>query len=191
LARGCKPVPPILTPVHRSGGDAGPDPSDIRRNPSMSRFEHTSSVDVPVREAYDQWTQFEQFPQFMDHVESVVQTSDKTLDWTVDIGGQRRTFSTEITDQTPDTRIAWRSTSGTKHAGAVLFRPLGSGSTEITLRIDTDPEGVVENVGDALGFTDRSVKGDLERFSTFIEDRRVATGAWRGEVHGAEVTRDA
>ncbi len=157
----------------------------------MSRFEHTITVDVPVREAYDQWTQFEQFPQFMDNVESVVQTTDKSLAWTAEIAGQRRSWTADITDQTPDTRIAWKSTSGADNAGAVLFRPLGPEQTEITLRIDTDPDGVVENVGDALGFTERSVKGDLERFKSFMEDRRVATGAWRGEVHGDQVKRDA
>ena len=155
----------------------------------MSRFEHVVSVDVPVHEAYDQWTQFEQFPAFMEGVESVVQRSDRTLDWTAEIAGQRRSWTAEITDQTPDTRIAWRSTSGTDNAGAVLFEPLGPEQCQVTLRIDAEPDGIVESVGDALGFLERRTKGDLERFKAFIEDRLVATGAWRGEIHGSEVTQ--
>lgn len=156
----------------------------------MSRFEHTIDVDVPIREAYDQWTQFEHFPEFMEGVESVVQLDDKHLEWTADIAGQRRTWTAEITDQTPDTRIAWKSTSGTENAGAVLFAPNGPDRTTITLRIDAEPEGVVETVGDALGFLERRTKGDLERFKSYIEDRRVATGAWRGEIHGDRVQDD-
>jgi uncharacterized membrane protein len=155
----------------------------------MSRSEHTIELDVPVREAYDQWTQFETFPEFMEGVESVVQLDDQHLEWTAEIGGQRRTWTARITDQTPDTRIAWKSTSGPDNAGAVLFAPRGEGST-ITLRLDAEPDGVVENVGDKLGFLDRRVQGDLERFRDFLERRRVATGAWRGEIHGAEVRSD-
>lgn len=153
----------------------------------MSRFEHTIDVDVPVREAYDQWTQFERFPEFMDGVESVVQRDDKTLDWTAEIGGQRRSWTAEIVDQTPDTRIAWSSTSGTRNDGAVLFQPISAGTTRITLKIDADPDGVVESVGDALGFLERRTKGDLDRFKTYMERRQVASGAWRGEIHGDEV----
>jgi uncharacterized membrane protein len=156
----------------------------------MSRFEHQITVDVPVREAYDQWTQFEDFPEFMDGVVSVVQLDDKHLEWTAEIGGQRRTWTAEITDQTPDTRIAWRSTSGAENAGAVLFAPSGPNATVVTLRIDADPDGLVEQIGDALGFLERRTKEDLERFKTFLEGRRVATGAWRGEIHGQDVQDD-
>ena len=156
----------------------------------MSRFEHVIDLEVPVREAYDQWTQFEQFPEFMEGVESVVQLDDQHLEWTAEIGGQRRTWTADITDQTPDTRIAWKSTSGADNAGAVLFTSTGPSSCRVTLRIDAEPEGVVEHVGDALGFLERRVKGDLERFKEFIEHRRVASGAWRGEVHGDEVVPD-
>jgi uncharacterized membrane protein len=156
----------------------------------MARFEHTIDVDVPVRVAYDQWTQFEQFPQFMDHVERVVQLDDKNLQWTANIGGQERSWRATITDQTPDQRIAWKSTSEPHNAGAVLFEPQGPESTRITLRIDTEPEGVVEKVGDALGFTERSTQNDLENFKSFIEQRGVASGAWRGEIHGSRVRED-
>jgi uncharacterized membrane protein len=156
----------------------------------MSRFEHVVTVDVPVREVYDQWTQFEQFPRFMENVESVRQLDDKTMEWTAEIGGQRRSWMAEITDQTPDTRIAWKSTSGPQHGGAVLFASEGPDRTRITLRMDTEPEGVVEVVGDKLGFTERSVREDLEHFKSFIEERGAATGAWRGEIHGSEVIPD-
>jgi uncharacterized membrane protein len=153
----------------------------------MSRFEHVITVDAPVREVYNQWTQFESFPSFMDGVEKVVQRDDKTLEWTASIAGQKRTWTAEITDQTPDVRVAWKSTSGTENAGAVLFQPRSPGRTEVTLRMDVDPKGVVENVGDAIGAVDRRVKGDLERFKEFMEARGQATGAWRGEIHGEEV----
>jgi uncharacterized membrane protein len=155
----------------------------------MSRFEHVVTVDAPIREVYDQWTQFEEFPRFMEGVESVVQLDDRTLDWTAEIGGQRRRWTAEITDQTPETRVAWKSTSGADNAGAVLFEPVDDDRTRITLRIDVEPEGLVESAGDALGFVERRTKGDLERFKEFIENRDRATGAWRGEIHGAEVRR--
>jgi uncharacterized membrane protein len=155
----------------------------------MSRFEHVVTVDAPIAEVYNQWTQFEAFPEFMEGVESVVQLDDRTLDWTAEIGGQRRRWTAEITDQTPDTRVAWKSTSGADNAGAVLFEPSDGGRTRVTLRIDVEPDGPVEAVGDALGFVERRTKGDLERFKQFMEDRGQATGAWRGEIHGAEVRR--
>ena len=156
----------------------------------MPRFEDTIEVDVPARTAYDQWTQFEAFPQFMEGVESVVQQDDRTLRWTAVIAGQRKTWTAQITDQTPDTRVAWKSIDGAENAGAVLFEPLGDRRVRITLKLDADPEGLVETVGANLGFLERRVKGDLERFKKFIESRGTETGAWRGEVHGQEVRSD-
>lgn len=153
----------------------------------MSRFEHVITVDAPIREVYNQWTQFESFPSFMEGVQKVVQRDNRTLEWTASIAGQERNWTALITDQTPDTRVAWKSTSGAENAGAVLFEPAGANATKVTLRIDVDPEGVVENVGDKIGAIDRRVKGDLDRFKTFMEDRGRATGAWRGEIHGGEV----
>lgn len=156
----------------------------------MPRFESSIEVDVPVRLAYDQWTQFEEFPRFMEGVERVIQRDDKTLDWTAEIAGQRKEWTAEITDQTPDTRIAWKSIDGDENAGAVLFQPLDGDRTRVTLKLDADPEGVVETVGANLGFLERRVKGDLQRFKEFIESRRQPTGAWRGEIHGDRVTED-
>jgi uncharacterized membrane protein len=154
----------------------------------MPRFEDSIDVSVPVRTAYDQWTQFESFPQFMEGVESVVQRDDRTLSWTAEIAGQTKTWTAEITDQTPDKRVAWSSIGGAKNDGAVLFDPLGPDHTRITLKVDADPEGAVETVGANLGFLERRMKGDLERFKAFIESRGTPTGAWRGEIHGEEVS---
>ena len=153
----------------------------------MARIERTIEVDVPVRIAYDQWTQFEDFPRFMDGVEGVVQRGDKFLDWTAVIGGQRRQWTAEIVDQTPDTRIAWKALEGAENAGAVLFEPLGPDRTRIQLTIEAEPEGPLETAGTALGFLDRRVEGDLGRFKQFIEKHRQPTGAWRGSIHGSEV----
>jgi len=156
----------------------------------MPRFEDSVDVDVPVRTAYDQWTQFEEFPRFMEGVERVVQRDDKTLEWTADVAGQRKTWTAEITDQTPDERIAWRSVSGAENAGAVLFQPLGPNQTRVTLKLDADPEGPVETIGANLGFLERQVKEDVKHFKEFIESRGAPTGAWRGEIHGERVSRD-
>jgi uncharacterized membrane protein len=153
----------------------------------MARVEKTIEVDVPVGVAYDQWTQFEDFPEFMDGVKRVVQRGDKFLDWTASVGGQTRQWTAEIVDQTPNTRIAWKATQGTSNAGAVLFEALGSQRTRVELTIDADPEGPIESAGVGLGFLDRRVEGDLERFKTFIEGVREPTGAWTGEIHGTSV----
>jgi len=153
----------------------------------MPRFESTVDVDVPVQTAYDQWTQFEHFPRFMDHVEQVEQIDDRTLHWVARIAGQRKDWSAEITDQTPDRRVAWRSTSGDRNDGAVMFDTIDPDRTRVTLRIDADPTGPVETTGVALGFLERAVEGDLKQFKEYIETRRVPSGAWRGEIHGEEV----
>ena len=149
----------------------------------MSQIQHAVDVDVPVRTAYDQWTQFESFPQFMEGVESVTQTDDTHSHWVTKVGGQRREFDTEITEQHPDERIAWKSVGGdTKHAGVVTFHRLDEASTRVMVQIDWEPEGVVEKVGSAVGADDYRVKADTERFKAFVEDRGRETGAWRGDV---------
>ena len=155
----------------------------------MPRFEASIDVDVPVRTAYNQWTQFEDFPRFMEGVERIVQKDDKTLEWTATIAGQRKEWTAEITDQTPDQRIAWKSTSGEENAGAVLFEALGPDKSRLTLRIDADPDGLIETIGANLGLLEGRVKGDIERFKEFIESRGTETGAWRGEIHGERVAR--
>jgi uncharacterized membrane protein len=157
----------------------------------MSRVEQTIDVDVPVRVAYDQWTQFEEFPRFMDGIERVVQRGDKYLDWTATVGGRRKDWTAEITDQEPDSRVAWKAVSGAENAGAVLFEAVDDTTTRVTLRMEAEPEGAVESVGDAIGVLDRQVKGDLERFKELVESRGSASGGWRGEIHGDEVREPA
>ena len=148
-------------------------------------------VAVPVRQAYNQWTQFEDFPNFMEGVEEVRQLDDKRLHWKATIAGQTEEWDATITDQIPDQFVAWRSTSGSENSGAIRFTPIGDSKTRVTAVIGYQPEGVVEKVGDAIGAVDRRVEGDLERFKEFIEQRGTATGAWRGEIHGGAVESGA
>ncbi|ONH33496.1 SRPBCC family protein [Pseudofrankia asymbiotica] len=141
-------------------------------------------VEVPVRTAYNQWTQFESFPHFMSGVESVRQLDDTHTHWQVSIGGAQREFDATITEQRPDERVAWKSTGGTQHAGVVTFHRLGDSETRVTVQLDWQPDSVPEKVGAAAGVDDRRVKSDLKRFKEFIEERGPGnqTGAWRGEV---------
>ena len=148
----------------------------------MSRIMEAIDVHVPVRTAYDQWTQFETFPSFMEGVKSVRQLDDTTLEWVADVAGREKRWKATITEQEPDQRIAWTSTQGAHNAGVVTFHRIDDGTSRVTLQLDVDPEGPVENVGDALGLVTRQVKGDMERFKDFIEARGTETGAWRGEV---------
>jgi uncharacterized membrane protein len=148
----------------------------------------TRSIDVavPVRTAYDQWTQFEEFPKFMDGVEAVKQLDDKRLRWKATVGGKLKEWDAEIFEQRPDQIIAWRSTSGAKNAGTVTFQP-GEKGAKVSLMLEYEPEGPLEKVGDALGVLDRQVQGSLERFKKFIEARRTETGAWRGTIEGGRI----
>lgn len=152
----------------------------------MEHVEKSINVDVPVHVAYDQWTQFEDFPKFMEGVKEVHQLDDKRLHWRAVVAGKEKDWNAEITEQVPDQRIAWHSTSGTPNAGLVTFFPEGD-HTRISLRMDYDPQGIVENAGDAMGFVGRQVEGDLKRFKEFIESQSTPTGGWRGEIHGDEV----
>jgi uncharacterized membrane protein len=142
----------------------------------------TVDVDVPVTTAYNQWTQFETFPQFMDGVDEVVQKSDTLTHWKISIAGVKREFDAEITEQHPDERVAWRSVGGTGHAGVVTFHKLSDTTCRVTLQLDTEPQGLVEKAGDALGLTTLNAKADLKRFKSFIEARGAEEGAWRGDV---------
>jgi uncharacterized membrane protein len=148
----------------------------------MASVEQGIEVDVPVRTAYDQWTQFEEFPRFMGGVESVQQLDDTHLRWVAEIGGVRREWDAEITEQVPDMRIAWCSTTGARNAGVVTFHKLDEGRSKVMLQLDFDPDGLLEQAGDKLGVVRRRAEGDLERFKEFIEGRGAETGAWRGEV---------
>jgi uncharacterized membrane protein len=153
----------------------------------MSEIIESIDVNVPVRTAYDQWTQFEDFPKFMEGVEYVRQIDDTTLEWKAEVGGKTKEWKARITEQTPDQRIAWTAIEGAKNAGVVTFHRIDDNVTRVTLQLDVEPEGPLESVGDALGFVQRRAKGDLERFKEFIESRGSATGAWRGEVKQTDV----
>ena len=148
----------------------------------MSSIEQSVEVQVPVRTAYNQWTQFEDFPHFMEGVKEIKQLDDASLHWTVEIAGQVREFDAKITEQNPDERIAWTTIDGPHQAGVVTFHRLGDNQTKVMLQMEYDPEGLIEKAGDALGVVKSRVKGDLERFKSFIESRGQETGAWRGEV---------
>ena len=154
----------------------------------MSQVQESIDVEVPVRTAYNQWTQFESFPEFMDGVVSITQLDDTRNHWVTKVGGVTREFDTEITEQHPDERVAWKSVGGdTKHAGVVTFHRLSDTTTRLMIQIDWEPSGIVEKVGAAVNIDDHRVKADAKRFKAFIESRGAETGAWRGEVD-ADVT---
>jgi len=148
----------------------------------MSTIEQSVDVEVPVSTAYNQWTQFEEFPRFMEGVERVEQVTDTRLHWVAQVAGVRREWDAEITEQAPDQRIAWKATSGAQNDGVVTFHRLDPGRTRIMLQLEFDPEGFVEKAGDALGLVRARTHGDLERFRDFIEARGRETGEWRGAV---------
>ncbi len=148
----------------------------------MTSITKSVEVEAPLSVVYNQWTQFEDFPQFMGGVEQVTQLDDTHTHWVTSIGGQQREFDAKITEQHPDERVAWKSTDGTTHAGVITFHRLGETSTRVTAQIDWQPEGLVEKTGAALNFDDRQIDSDLERFKEFIESRGAESGGWRGDV---------
>lgn len=145
------------------------------------------NVRVPVSRAYNQWTQFEEFPRFMEGVEEVRQVDDRHLHWRAEIAGKEEEWDAEIKEQIPDNRIIWSSTDGSTNAGMVSFIPINNDETLVRLDMSYNPEGFVENVGDALGFVTRRVEGDLRRFKEFIESVPAETGAWRGTLENPKV----
>jgi hypothetical protein len=147
-----------------------------------TKVEKSIEVAVPVRTAYDQWTQFEDFPHFMGGVTEVHQHDDQRLHWTAEIAGVRREWEATILEQIPDQKIAWAATEGATNAGAVRFESGGPMSTTVFLTLEYEPEGVVEQVGDKLGIVERQVTADLQRFKELVESEGYATGAWRGSV---------
>jgi len=148
----------------------------------METIEKSVEVDAPLQAVYNQWTQFEEFPRFMQGVEEVRQLTDTRLFWRAEIWGKAAEWEAEIYEQIPDQRIAWRSVTGHPNAGAVSFQSLGDSRTKVTLTMSYEPLGAMEKIADALGIVTARVEGDLKRFREFIEERGRATGAWRGEV---------
>lgn len=147
-----------------------------------TKVEKRILVNVPVSTAYNQWTQFEEFPHFMGGVKSVKQLSDDRLEWVAEIAGVRRQWEARILEQVPDRKVAWAATDGATNAGAVEFEDVGGGQTSLQLTLEYEPEGIIEKVGDKLNVVDRQAEADLKRFKEFIEDEGYASGAWRGRV---------
>src|SRR6476659_6291507 len=154
----------------------------------MECVETSIEIDAPVQHVYNQWTQFEEFPRFMQGVEEVRQLDNNHLHWVADVGGKRREWDAEIFEQVPDEKIAWRSTSGARNIGVVHFKPLDQNRTELHIKMNYDPEGVTEHIGDMLGVGGRRVEGDLKRFKEFLQKRQQETGAWRGKIHHGRQT---
>ena len=154
----------------------------------MAEVDETIEVDVPVSTAYNQWTQFDEFPRFMENVQAVQQVDDTHLHWVAEIAGKRHEWDAEITYQDPDHHIAWRATDGKQNNGSVRFERLGEGRTRLKVRMSWETEGATEALGEAVGVDDRGVKADLKRFKELVEGRGGETGAWRGEVREGEVT---
>jgi uncharacterized membrane protein len=148
----------------------------------MSVIEKSLELNVPVRTAYNQWTQFEEFPKFMEGVTAVTQIDDKHLQWKANIAGKDQEWAAEITEQIPDKRIAWTSRGGAIHAGVVTFHRISDATSKLMLQLEYDPQGLVEKAGDAMGLVAQQVQGDLERFKTFIESRGQETDSWRGTI---------
>jgi uncharacterized membrane protein len=154
----------------------------------MPKVEDSIEVQVPVQQAYNQWTQFEEFPEFMEGIQSVQQLDETHVQWVAEIRGESRQWTTEITEQQPDEKIAWKTIDGeVKNDGVVTFEQMGEGQTRVNVEMDVESQSSTENVaGDLLGIVKSQVHGDLERFKQLIESRGEETGAWRGEVEGGE-----
>jgi uncharacterized membrane protein len=152
----------------------------------MEQIQKSFEIDCPVHTVYNQWTQFEQFPRFMEGVEEVKQLDDTHLHWRASVGGKEKEWDSEIIEQVPDERIAWRSTAGAQNAGSVRFEPLASNRTRVLLNLQYEPQGFIENVGDAVGAVSRKVEDAVEKFKDLIEERGRESGAWRGEVRGGQ-----
>jgi uncharacterized membrane protein len=154
----------------------------------MPKIEDTIEVQVPVQQAYNQWTQFEDFPKFMEGVQSVQQLDDTHVRWVAELRGESRQWTTEITEQRPDEKVAWKTIEGeVKNDGVVTFEPMGDAQTRVNVQMDVETDSTAENVaGDLLGVVKSQVRGDLERFKQLIESRDEETGAWRGEVREGE-----
>lgn len=155
----------------------------------LDTITETIEIDLPVRTVYDQWTQFETFPEFMDEVEEIEQLSDAELAWTTSIAGKQDAFRTRIVEQRPDEEISWTTTRGdVEHSGRVEFTVLDDERTRVAVEMEHEPKGGLEKLGSMLGLDDRAVRTDLENFKSYIEDRGAATGAWRGTIHNGAVT---
>lgn len=157
----------------------------------MANLGYSIDIRVPVRTAYDQWTQFEQFPRFMRHVKHVQQVDDRRQSWRVDLGGQVREFETEIVEQIPDKRIAWRTTAGLAHQGVITFHRLAEDKCRLMLQIEYQPKGLIERIGTLFGVPNLDMRRALRSFGAFVEQAVVTTGGWRGHIRNRDEERTA
>jgi uncharacterized membrane protein len=161
----------------------------MNQQPGMDRpmetLEHSIKVDAPLNVTYNQWTQFEEFPRFMEGVESVTQIDDRRLHWVAQVAGKRQEWDAEITRQVPDQEINWMGLGDPDNRGRLVFQPV-DGGTKVTMTLDYAPEGTVETIGDKLGLVRRRIQGDMERFKEFLEARGRETGGWRGEINAGD-----
>jgi uncharacterized membrane protein len=182
---------PTLKKLRRNRDDWAPQGWNDKGSPSAATIEQEIEVEVPVSTAYNQWTQFEEFPRFMEGVDSVQQLDDTLLHWAATVAGKKAEWDAKIVEQVPDKRIVWESTDGKRTRGSVSFEPAGSGGrTRVRLNMSYTPEGITEKVGSAVGLDERRVRGDLERFRELIEAQQAETGAWRGEIRDGESASD-
>jgi uncharacterized membrane protein len=180
---------PSIAAVYAAFGLGLAAPRLLKKGVTMERIEKSVEVDCPVRTVYNQWTQFEDFPSFMAGVKEVRQIDDTHLHWSAEVWGRDEEWDAEITEQTPDERISWRSVGGAQNAGTVRFEPLGPDRTRVRLVMAYEPDGVVESAGSKLGVMESQVQDSVDDFKKFIESRGQETGAWRGKVHDSTPTR--
>ena len=148
----------------------------------MTTAEANIDIASDITTVYNQWTQFEDFPLFMEGVDEVTQLDDRHLHWKVSIAGVHREFDATITEQIPEVRVAWKADGDVRHAGVVDFHRVEDRRTNVSLQLEMEPQGLVEHVGDSLGVVERRATGDLKRFRLLVEKNQEATGSWRGEV---------
>jgi Polyketide cyclase / dehydrase and lipid transport len=162
----------MLVPVlrRRIAGNGGGDSTTW----TIATIDEAIEVDAPVDVAYDMWTQFEQFPLFMEGVEDVREADDGTLHWVVSVAGRRGEWDARILERQAPSRITWESVDGKQTRGTVSFERLGDDRTRIDLSMRYRAEGAVEAVGSAAGIDSRRVRGDLERFKDLVESPDVA-----------------
>jgi uncharacterized membrane protein len=178
-----RPAERPLTVTRPDHGNRHGIPAGLPTVASMSQIIESIDVDVPVTTAYNQWTQFEQFPDFLEHVDALEQKSDTLTHWKVSVAGQTREFDAKITEQHPDERVAWTSTGGeVDHAGVVTFHKIADDASRVTVQLDWEPDGLLEKIGAATGVGTHLVKDELKHFKQYIEAKGSEDGAWRGNV---------
>ena len=145
--------------------NGGGDPKKTRRLP----IQRWTDVAVPVDRAYQAWTKFDQFPQFMHRVLSVEQNGRDKISWQEKIWFSKRQWKGQITERRKNDRIVWKTTSGMAHKGIVSFHKLDDNLTRVMVDIEFEPSGMVEKMASGLRFVKRAVQSDLARFKAFVE----------------------